>query len=103
MRTPAAALRSETLVHPPARTDACAAYRTTSADDVGGGNGVGVGAGVGVGVGLGVGVDVGVAVGVGVGVGIGVGVGVGAVPDAVKRHTEPLAVWFAIVLPTMRQ
>ena len=99
MRTPAAALRSETLVHPPARTDACPAYRTTSADDVGGGNGVGVGVGAGVGVGVGLGV----AVGVGVGVGIGVGVGVGAVPDAVKRHTEPLAVWFAIVLPTMRQ
>lgn len=101
MRTPAAALRSETLVHPPARTDACAAYSTTSADDVGGGNGVGVGVGAGEGVGVGVGIGVGV--GVGVAVGVGVGVGVGAEPDTVKRHTGPLAVWFAIVLLTMRQ
>lgn len=41
--------------------------------------------------------------GVGVGVGDGVGVGLGAVPDVVKVHSGPLAVLFAIVLPTMRQ
>ncbi len=41
--------------------------------------------------------------GVGVGVGEGVGVGLGAVPDVVKLHVGPLALMFAIVLPTMRQ
>src|ERR1051325_5779527 len=97
MRTPAAADTSETMVQVPALVVACPARRTTSAVEGGGGGGVGVGVGVGVEVG------VGVAVGVGVGVGIGVGVGVGADPDAVKRHTGPLAVWFAIVLLTMRQ
>jgi hypothetical protein len=33
---------------------------------------------------------------------VGAGAG-GGVPDVVKRHTGPVAVWFAIVLPTIRQ
>ena len=41
--------------------------------------------------------------GVGVGVGLGVGVGPGAEPDVVNVHVGPLALRFAIVLPTMRQ
>ena len=41
--------------------------------------------------------------GVGVGVGDGVGVGAGALPEVVKLQSGPLALWFAIVLPTMRQ
>ena len=35
--------------------------------------------------------------------GVGVGVGLGAVPEAWKRDKLPVAVWFAIVFPTMRQ
>ena len=45
----------------------------------------------------------GVGVGVGVGVAVGVGVGGGAVPAVAKVHVGPVAVWFAIVLPTTRQ
>ena len=45
----------------------------------------------------------GAGVGVAVGVGVGVGVGAGPVPEVVKLQIGPVAVLFAIVLPTMRQ